>query len=304
MSYLTIEDLTKRERWINYIKDLSFKNNFILSTELLQKELLEEVTNSPQEILTHLRLCGNIPEEFTHDSKEEKLYSKYTDTIISYALESIGIKSIVLTERSDAADVESVANGYSFISDAKAFRLSRTAKNQKDFKVKSMDNWKRGKPYALLICPIYQLPQKNSQIYRDASTVNVCIFTYSHLSLLVNYGIGTDIVNSERLLHRIFQTVDSMNPSKSSIVYWQIINNLILQESDVLSPLWKIEKEISVEALQLAKSIDLKFLANERKRFMQMTHDEAVKELIKISKLENKIDTINSIKDNGLFDIK
>jgi hypothetical protein len=43
----------------------------------------------------------------------------------------------------------------SAIADAKAFRLSRTAKNQKDFKIQAMDSWKRGKPFAMVVCPIY-----------------------------------------------------------------------------------------------------------------------------------------------------
>ena len=60
----------------------------------------------------------------------------------------MGFTSIVLKERANVADVECVCNDYSFVADAKAFRLSRTAKNQKDFKVQAMDNWKYGKPFA------------------------------------------------------------------------------------------------------------------------------------------------------------
>jgi len=47
-----------------------------------------------------------------------------------------------------------------------------------------MDGWKRGKPYAMVVCPIYQLPRKTSQIYQQAIARNVCIFTYSHLAML------------------------------------------------------------------------------------------------------------------------
>ncbi len=74
---------------------------------------------------------------------------------------------------------------YSFVADAKVFRLSRTAKNQKDFKIQAMDNWKFGKPFAMVVCPLYQIPSKNSQIYQQASARNVCIFSYSHLAVLV-----------------------------------------------------------------------------------------------------------------------
>ncbi len=57
---------------------------------------------------------------------------------------------------------------YSFVADAKAFRLSRTAKNQKDFKVQAMDDWKHSKTYAMVVCPVYQLLTRTSQIYQQA----------------------------------------------------------------------------------------------------------------------------------------
>jgi type II restriction enzyme len=90
-------------------------------------------------LLDHLRLCGNIPESYAHDSSEEKLYSKYTDCLLSEIFKFIGLRSIILKERSDTADVEAFAKNYSFVADAKSFRLSRTAKNQKDFKIQAMD---------------------------------------------------------------------------------------------------------------------------------------------------------------------
>ena len=113
-------------------------------------------------LIDHLRLCGNIPEEFQHDSSEEKLYSKNTDVLLSFAYKDMGLKSLVLSERGDSADVEAIAKQYSFVADAKAFRLSRTAKNQKDFKIQALDNWKKGKPHAMVYCPLftnYQIAQ-------------------------------------------------------------------------------------------------------------------------------------------------
>ena len=66
----------------------------------------------------------------------------------------MGLVSTVLAERADSVDVGVVAGSYSFVADAKVFRLSRTAKNQKDFKVQAMDNWKQGKPFAMVVCPL------------------------------------------------------------------------------------------------------------------------------------------------------
>ena len=212
--------------WIKKIQSLS--GDFVSATKQLGEELKEEFEeHGIQALINHLRLCGSIPETYEHDSSEEKLYSKYTDNLLSFAYKAIGLKSLVLSERSDAADVEACATNYSFVADAKAFRLSRTAKNQKDFKVEAMDGWKRGKPYAMIVCPIYQLPSRSSQIYMQASTRNVCILTYSHLSLLCCYSIEEGTKKAEELLPEVFCTISSLNPSKSAVDYWLSVNKTI-----------------------------------------------------------------------------
>ena len=86
--------------------------------------LSEEVSNKGlSALLNHLRLCSAIPESYGHDTSEEKLYSKYTDALISVTYRFMGLNSLVLTERADAADVEAVAQDYSFVADAKVLGL-------------------------------------------------------------------------------------------------------------------------------------------------------------------------------------
>ena len=55
--------------------------------------------------------------------------------VIHEPFKATGFTSLVLKERGDTADIECVTDEYSFVADAKAFRLNRTAKNQKDFEV-------------------------------------------------------------------------------------------------------------------------------------------------------------------------
>lgn len=181
------EAIAIRKHWINEIKKLS--GNFGADSDRLIAELGSELAQSGgQGLRSHLRLCGAIPEAYSHDSSEEKLYSKYTDVLASLAFVSLGIRSVVLVERGDAADVECFSDDYEFVADAKAFRLSRTAKNQKDFKVQSMQKWKYHREHAMVICPLYQVPSTSSQIYRQAITEDVCIFSFSHLSLLTAFA--------------------------------------------------------------------------------------------------------------------
>ena len=300
---ISIDAINRRNQWVNKIQ--SQNDNFLNNFSYLEKELCNSIKLEGIDLLIdHLRLCGNIPECYAHDSSQEKLYSKYTDSLLSLAYREMGLNSLVLSERADAADVEVVGKTYSFVADAKAFRLSRTAKNQKDFKVQAMDNWKKGKDFAMIVCPIYQLPVRSSQIYEQASTRNVCIFTYSHLSLLLQYLKKKGKESSQKLLHKIFKTISELNPSKDAISYWAAVNRSILEFSDIISKIWYDEKKVATEAIKIAKEQDLDYLASEREKIMQMSHQEALKELIKINKIENKIKIIKSVNDNELFNIK
>lgn len=297
---ITDRSIKRRQYWIEEIRKLS--GNFGDDSDKLELELEAEIKkNGVTSLIDHLRLCGNIPESFGHDTSEEKLYSKYTDCLLSLAYSSLGLKSLVLKERADAADVEAFAKDYSFVADAKAFRLSRTAKNQKDFKVQAMYGWKRGKPYAMVVCPIYQLPTSSSQIYQQATTQNVCIFTYSHLALLLSYSQVEGQAKVQQLLKKIFETIKALNPSKNATDYWLAVNKTILSFSKKIQPIWDIEKGVATESISIAKEEALTFLAQEREKIMRMTHNEALKELIKVHKIENRIKTINAISDNGLF---
>lgn len=296
------EAIQKRNEWINKIGNL--EGNFATNSSIIERDLEIEITKyGTSTLLNHLRLSGNIPESYGHDTSEEKQYSKYTDSLLCFAYKQMGLKSIVITERADVADVEAFAKKYSFVADAKAFRLSRTAKNQKDFKVQAMDRWKHGKPYAMVVCPIYQLPSRSSQIYSQAISRSVCVFTYSHLSLLVRYAEEVGKQQAEDLLLQIFEIIPAMNPTKSANNYWLTINQKILNHSKLISKLWQDEKLAASESIEIAKREALIHLASQRERIMRLNHNDALRELLKFSKIENKIQKINSISNNGLFEI-
>lgn len=302
MTVITKAAIQRREYWVEEIRKIS--DNFGGNSERLEKELSEEIENEGETaLLDHLRLSGDIPESYGHDSSEEKQYSKYTDALLSETYKSLGLKSLVLKERADAADVEVFAKDYSFVADAKAFRLSRTAKNQKDFKIQAMDGWKRGKPYAMVVCPIYQLPTKASQIYEQASTRNVCIFTYSHLAMLVSYSLLDGTQKAEELIHEIFKVIPALNPSKDASLYWLAVNKTFLGFSPKIDELWKLEKQAAIESIAVAKQEALIYLASERENIMRMSHEEALKVLIKVHKIESRIKVINSVSNNGLLGI-
>lgn len=303
MSVISKAALDRRVYWIGEIERLS--GNFSEDSERLEGELGSEVAQyGATAIIDHLRLCGDIPESYTHDSSEEKLYSKYTDALLCESYKLLGMRSLVLRERADAADVEAFGREFSFVADAKAFRLSRTAKNQKDFKVQAMDGWKRGKPFAMVVCPIYQLPTRSSQIYEQASSRNVCIFTYSHLAVLVEFSIIEGQARAEELMHQVFQTIPALNPSKDASSYWLAVNRTMLQFSREIEKLWRQEKRAALESIQAAKHLALTHLALEREKIMRMTHQEALRELISVHKIESKVRVISAVTDTGVLEIR
>jgi hypothetical protein len=296
------EAVARRVYWIDEICQVG--KAFGEDSDRVEAEIASEIVRHGRGVLLdHLRLCGDIPESYDHDSSEEKLYSKYTDALLSECFKALGFKSLVLKERADSADVEAFAKSYSFIADAKAFRLSRTAKNQKDFKVQAMDGWKRGKPYAMVVCPIYQLPTRTSQIYQQASTRNVCIFTYSHLAVLTAFAEIAKEEAVEDVLLQVFEAVKHLNPLKDAVPYWQAVNHTMLRYDKRIEPLWLTEKAASADGLKVAKDIALTYLAQQREVIMRMSHDEALKELLRIRKIESRIATIQGCTDTGLLNI-
>jgi len=303
MNEIISEQAVKRRlSWIEKIVQLS--DHFESASKWVEEELSEEVSNSGlSALLDHLRLCSAIPESYGHDTSEEKLYSKYTDALISVTYSFMGLNSLVLTERADAADVEAVAQDYSFVADAKVFRLSRTAKNQKDFKIQAMDGWKRGKSFAMVVCPLYQLPSRNSQIYQQAAARNVCIFSYSHLAVLAQLVKTEGQAAVINLLHTVFRTIQAMNPSKDANTYWQAVNRAVLDYGGNVAELWRIEKIATLESINISKEIALSHYAAERKAIMRLTHAEALNKLIEMHKIDSRVETIRAVADNLLMSV-
>lgn len=294
------ESVRERRLWIEEIQRLS--GDFGADTTRLSSILASDIGSKGNECLRdHLRLCGAIPEKYAHDSSEEKLYSKYTDVLLSLAFAAMGVRSLVLAERADAADVECWADDYEFVADAKAFRLSRTAKNQKDFKINAMHSWKRHRLHAMVVCPLYQLPASSSQIYYQAINAHVCIFSFSHLALLTAYAERASQAKAKELLKIMFELTSILHPSKDAGIYWRTVNQALLGFDPIIRALWEREKVAAAESLLDAKEEGLLFLGQERSRIMRMDHHEALEALIKLHKLDSRTRTITSLTDNGLM---
>lgn len=68
-----------------------------------------------------------------------------------------------------------------------------------------------------------------------------------------------------------------------------------------ISDIWKDEKRASMESIHISREEALDFLASERERIMRLSKAEAIKEVLKSSKIENKIKAKKSVINNGLL---
>ena len=155
----------------------------------------------------------------------------------------------------------------------------------------------------MVICPLYQLPASSSQIYRQAITDDVCIFSYSHLSLLTAFSEKTNASNARNLLKKVFKVVSTLNPDKAADVYWRAINTTMLGFDSAISDLWKVEKRAAAEAVEDAKLEGFAAISAERSKYLRMSHQEAITALIKVRKLDAREEMIRKVKDNGLMEL-
>ena len=226
------------------------------------------------------------------------MFSKATDIVLAKTFQELGLNSSVNKERANCADVvaKSKIHDYTLVADAKAFRLSRTAKNQKDFKVKSMSDWKGDNDFAVLVCPYFQYPKTNSQIYAQALDNNICLLSWEHLLLFLDNSIkeSTKINLAEiwNLSNELSKKVTIKNKYKNTNfhntgnkIICDYLNIQIDKENRVFNKCKRIiisrgKKEITY----WNKKID------EIKRYPK---EKAIKELLKALKIEEKIKVID-----------
>jgi type II restriction enzyme len=232
-----------------------------------------------------------MPEVFEHDSSEEKLWSKFSDLILSKSLGYLGLPSEVLRTRGNSADVYSKAKNYTLVSDAKCFRLSRTAKNQKDFKVKALDDWRREDTYALLVSPLSQYPADKSQIYSQAVSQNVTLLSYVHLRFLIEKGIKGNLEDLWKLPIYISKNY-KVQDQKRGQTYWHAVDSLVCAITKQPTEVLKKYKRQEIEKTKKVGQEGIDYWKSKIAAFSKLSREQAIKLLIKAQKIEQKIETI------------
>ncbi len=280
------------------IRTESAKGDFTKAGDTIQDVVfsLKKATLIP--IITEI---GAIPEEIGHDSSEEKLYAKVADIVLSKCFQELGLHSTVNKERANCADVvaKSQIHSYSLVGDAKAFRLSRTAKNQKDFKVKSMVDWRGDNDYAVLVCPFYQYPKSNSQIYGQALDGNITLFSWEYLSVLLeNDIVETEDLNLSNLWNVSNVLSTSTNVSDKNDAFLEKQNDLIRSHLHLSEEVFNAKFDDFKSKIVSRGEIEIAYWNDQIEIIKNYSKEQAIKELLTSLKLKEKIASIKKFIDS------
>lgn len=246
-------------------------------------------------ILALMDDIGTIPEDIAHDSSEEKLYAKASDIVFARALQLMNFNVSVLKERTNCADIvaQSKYHGYSLVGDAKTFRMSRTAKNAKDFKVDSMDHWRGSADYAVLVCPYYQYPKKNSQIFKTALERNVALFSWEYLSALLSHAVAEDARTSLAALWDLSAAIaadTAVDSAEKNFIARQDKRFCLAANLD--EAVFRQHLGAVAKATQRRGAAEMSYYEREVERIKKMNREEAIAELLNSKRLDAKIETI------------
>ena len=179
------------------------------------------------------------------------------------------------------------------VADAKAFRLSRTAKNQKDFKVVALSGWRNDADYAVLCAPYFQYPIKQSQIYAQALEYNVCLLSWEHIIFLIENNIKeTAEINLSALWNASEDYAQRCVVAERKKCFISEVNNLILQFSQKSSEEIKSFLETCRNSIIERAETEKAFWREETARIMSLTREQAISELVKARKIDEKISHI------------
>ncbi|MFF0222766.1 HindIII family type II restriction endonuclease [Streptomyces sp. NPDC004629] len=235
--------------------------------------------------------AGCIPERYSHDSTEEKLYAKAMDSIVAESLRRLGYEAEVSQERSNSADVvaEGGSPAHSLVADAKAFRLSRTALNPKDYKIEALSKWRKGADYAILVAPIAGYPEGESRLYVEADRYQVTLLSYSHLALMIDSGSGPS-----RLESIWMRSVDHKSVTLSAPQYWSSLDSALRQALSWDQVNWSEARRKYFESLLLNAEGELAYFDQVKNDIAAMDREELVDIAVGALKIDSKMRTIRA----------
>ncbi len=280
--------------FIDTIIELSVTRKFSEASEEI-KRYVNELDR--QTVIDIVKEIGTIPECIEASSSSEKLFSKASDCILARCFSELGMPSIAVNERGNSADIIARSiHGYTLVADAKTFRLSRTAKNQKDFKIDTLSNWRGSEhDFALLVAPYFQYPNTVSQIYSSALDKQVCLLSWEHiLFLLENNVMESDTLSLEAIWNAPVRLARDTRIAYADRMNCQFpyINQMLCDRISVSIQRFNEQLDVCKDIIRNRGNYELEYLNTEKEAITTLTRDEAIAELLKSKKVLERISTI------------
>lgn len=249
------------------------------------------------ELIDLLSEAGFIPESYGHDSSEEKVYAKAMDIAVATALGRLGYEPSVSPERSNAADVQATggSDSHVVVLDAKAFRLSRTALNPKDYKIEALNNWRRGADYACLIGPLAGFPEGNSRLFAEGIRFNVTLFTFSHLQFALEHGVQDE--DSLEAVWKASPAIEAaVGKEPNATQYWAELDRTFCEALGKDIKEWAGARRRYFEGMVATADKQIRFFEAERQQIEALPREELVRVALEAMKIEGKIAVITAKK--------
>lgn len=251
-----------------------------------------------QALIDIVKEIGTIPECIEASSTQEKLYSKASDYLLARCFIELGLSAVAVNERGNSADIvaKSDIHGYTLVADAKTFRLSRTAKNQKDFKIDTLSKWRGSEhDFALLVAPYFQYPNTTSQIYSSALDKEVCLFSWEHILFLLKYNISeSETLSLENIWKAPIRLVRETKIAYADRMncHLSFINKILCDRISLTQKDFTVHLNECKHTICTRGSGELEYLNNEADEISKMTKEQAISELLKSKKIMERISTI------------
>lgn len=158
-----------------------------------------------------------------------------------------------------------------------------------------MAAWREDHDYAVLCSPYFQYPRSQSQVYAQAVDNNVCLLSWEHLLSLLSRGIKeNEHINlsslwgfGETLSHKVVVAEKKKCFIRNFDAFLASSVGLTLLDFDRVLAL-------CVKDIARRGEVEKAYWENERKRITTYTREQAISELIKSRKIDERIQQIDA----------
>ena len=99
----------------------------------------------------------------------------------------------------------------------------------------------------------------------------------------------------------MLKTVATLHPTKNAGDYWVGINKALVSALGTNSDLWTNEKKESLAGLSVVKEEALRYLRAEKTRLLRLSHQDALKELLRATGLDSRIQHVEQVEHGNLL---